>query len=77
MAARQPSSPVNAPFAASETISFEHPAEGTLLARLSGSWKIGTQMPASDEITPPLQPSEGIRRLGFETDRSPDGTAAC
>jgi len=72
MASGQQASPINDHTAASGAISFEHPAEGTLLARLSGRWKIGAQLPASDEVYPHLQPSEGIRRLGFETDRVTD-----
>jgi phospholipid/cholesterol/gamma-HCH transport system permease protein len=49
-------------------IRFEHPSKGILLARLTGSWRIGTPLPASDEVYPHLQPSEGIRRIRFDTE---------
>jgi phospholipid/cholesterol/gamma-HCH transport system permease protein len=72
MASGQQASPVNDHSADSGTIRFAHPEEGTLLARLSGSWKIGTPLPAIDDITSRLQPSEAIRRLAFKTDRITD-----
>jgi phospholipid/cholesterol/gamma-HCH transport system permease protein len=53
-------------------ISFSGPQEGVLTARLSGSWKIGQQLPESDEVIAQLHSSGGIRRLVFETGRIHD-----
>ncbi|MGB5750624.1 MAG: ABC transporter permease [Desulfobacterales bacterium] len=49
-------------------ISFSQPDKGTLLVRLTGSWKIGADLPASDEVYAHIQSSKGIRQLVFETD---------
>jgi len=53
--------------AASSYLNFSRPDKGALLVRLTGSWKIGAPLPSSDEVYPHIQPSQGIRRLVFET----------
>ncbi|MEJ2164056.1 MAG: ABC transporter permease [Desulfobacterales bacterium] len=50
-------------------LSFSRQENGTLLVRLAGSWKIGADLPASDEICRQIQPSTGIQRIVFEADR--------
>jgi phospholipid/cholesterol/gamma-HCH transport system permease protein len=68
----QSSSSTKEKIAAGGEISFSQPDKGTLLVRLTGSWKTGAHLPASDEVYPHLQAAKGIRRLGFETDRITD-----
>ena len=48
-------------------LSFSRKENGTLLVRLTGSWKIDAQRPSSDDVYAHIQPSEGIRRVGFDT----------
>lgn len=50
-------------------LSFSRQDNDTLLIRFTGSWKIGADLPASDDICRQIQPSAGIRRVVFETDR--------
>jgi phospholipid/cholesterol/gamma-HCH transport system permease protein len=50
-------------------LNFSQPDKSTLLIRLTGSWKIDAHRPSSDEVYPHIEPSKGIRRLVFETDR--------
>jgi phospholipid/cholesterol/gamma-HCH transport system permease protein len=50
-------------------LSFSRQDNGTLLVRLMGWWKIDAHRPAGDEVYPHIQPSEGVRRLVFETDQ--------
>jgi phospholipid/cholesterol/gamma-HCH transport system permease protein len=64
----------NQPLAATEktvksaAINLSRQKNDTLLARLAGSWKIGEQLPSSDEVSQHLQASKGIRRIAFATD---------
>jgi phospholipid/cholesterol/gamma-HCH transport system permease protein len=69
MAADKQSSLVKEKIDASGEISFDHPAPGNLLARLSGSWKTGARLPAGNEVSAQIERSKGIVRIGFETDR--------
>ena len=68
MAADKQSSPEKEMIDPGGKISFDHPAPGTLLARLSGSWKTGARLPASNEVSAQIEQSKGIVRIGFETD---------
>ena len=68
MAADKRSSSLKEKIAASGEISFDPPAQGILLARLSGRWKTGARLPASNEVTAQIEQSKGIVRIGFETD---------
>ena len=52
-----------------DNLIFSRQDNRTLLIRLAGSWKIGADLPASDEACRQIQPSKGIQRVVFETDR--------
>jgi len=52
-----------------ENLIFSRQDNRTLLIRLAGSWKIGVQLPASDEACRQIQSAKGIQRVVFETDR--------
>jgi phospholipid/cholesterol/gamma-HCH transport system permease protein len=53
-------------------INFSRQNKGTLLVQLTGSWRISAHLPASDEVCAQIQPSTGIQRLVFETERITD-----
>jgi len=55
--------------AAGGELSFSRQDDGTQLVRLAGSWKIDAHRPSSNEVYAHIEPAQGIRRVGFETDR--------
>ena len=48
-------------------LAFSIPSEDTLLVRLSGNWRIGRRLPASEEVQAQLQAGADVRRLTFDT----------
>jgi len=45
----------------------EHPAEGTVLVRLSGSWKMEDRLPAVGEVRRQIETGRAVRRILFDT----------
>ncbi len=50
-------------------INFERQDGGTLLLRLAGIWKIGSELPSIDEVCRHIHGAEGVRQIGFTADR--------
>src|SRR5215831_11540179 len=48
-------------------LAFEQPDAGTLLVRLSGSWRIEHAGPSPDEVERRIESTPGIRRVAFDT----------
>jgi len=48
-------------------MSFSRPAEHTLLAKLSGSWKLQNNLPSTDDIRKKIESRDPIKRLAFDT----------
>jgi len=44
----------------------EHPAEGTVLVRLSGSWKMADRLPAVSEVRRQIDAGWAVRRIVFD-----------
>src|SRR5262249_34708991 len=47
-------------------VTFEQPDAGTLLVRLSGSWRLEHAGPSSDEVERRIEVTPGIRRVAFD-----------
>ena len=45
----------------------EHPAEGTVLVRLSGSWKMEDRLPAVSEVQRQIETGRAVQRILFDT----------
>ena len=45
----------------------EHPAEGTVLVRLSGEWKMEDRLPAVSEVQRQIETGRAVRRIVFDT----------
>jgi phospholipid/cholesterol/gamma-HCH transport system permease protein len=45
----------------------EHPADGTVLVRLSGSWKMEDRLPAVSEVQRQIETGRAVRRIVFDT----------
>ena len=43
-----------------------HPAEGTLVLRLAGSWRLEDELPGVSEVEGKLEAEQPVRRLSFE-----------
>ena len=48
-------------------IDFDRREQDTLLVRLSGSWEIGSDPPAVDEVLKHFQSLEGVREVAFDS----------
>lgn len=49
------------------SLAFERQADGTLLLRLGGSWKIGQQFPGINAVQKQWQSQPPMHRIGFDT----------
>jgi phospholipid/cholesterol/gamma-HCH transport system permease protein len=49
-------------------LSFDRPAEGTLLLRITGEWKVAHALPSSDEVRKQIGPETTVRRLVFDAE---------
>ena len=45
----------------------EHPAEGTVLVRLSGSWKMEDRLPAVSDVQRQIEAGRAVQRIVFDT----------
>jgi phospholipid/cholesterol/gamma-HCH transport system permease protein len=55
------------PAAGKAEIDFERRQQDTLLVRLSGSWKIGSDAPATEEVLTHLPSLEGVSKVAFDS----------
>ena len=55
------------PAAGKAEIDFDRREQDTLLVSLSGSWKIGSDAPAVEEVLTHLQSLEGVRKVAFDS----------
>jgi phospholipid/cholesterol/gamma-HCH transport system permease protein len=55
------------PGAGKAEIDFERRQQDTLLVRLSGSWKIGSDAPATEEVLSHLPSLEGVSKVAFDS----------
>lgn len=49
-------------------LSFSRPTDDTLLIRLRGSWRIGQDLPSTDEVQKQLDSGASTKRLAFDTE---------
>ncbi|MFC1828226.1 MlaE family ABC transporter permease [Thermodesulfobacteriota bacterium] len=55
------------PAAAQDKISFSRPDDSTLLVTLSGTWKIGKELPPAASVRTAIESGPGIARITFDT----------
>lgn len=51
----------------SGTVAFEQIAEGTLVVRITGEWKMGANFPRADRVLDEIQAGAGTRRIVFKS----------
>jgi phospholipid/cholesterol/gamma-HCH transport system permease protein len=47
-------------------LSFDRPADDTLLVRLKGSWTIGQKLPSTGEVQSQVESNAGLKRIAFD-----------
>ena len=52
---------------APSNMEFSRPADDTLLVTLSGDWKLGNELPSTDEVQKQIKAETAIRRISFQT----------
>ena len=53
-------------------LSFDRPADDTLLVRLKGSWTIGQKLPSGGAVQNQIESNAGVKRIAFDTQKLAD-----